>query len=92
MGGNSGTFSGLVANLVATAMGIAGAVDGFLLTIMAFFGVIEPQWQLCFLLILVSLMVMLVMRTLGGLFGWVTLLFAAVLLLHFVLPQLGQQS
>ena len=92
MSGNGGTFSGLVANFVATVMGIAGAIDSFLLTIMALFGIIEPQWQLCFLLTLVSLLVMLVMRTLGGLFGWLALLFAAVLVLHFVLPVLGQHS
>ncbi|MBU6449134.1 MAG: hypothetical protein KGQ26_05850 [Rhodospirillales bacterium] len=92
MGGNSGTFSGLVANFVATVMGIAGAVDSFLLTIMALFGIIEPQWQLCFMLVLISLMVMMVMRTLGGLFGWLALLFAAVMVLHFVVPALGQHS
>ncbi len=92
MGGNSSSFSSLVANFVSNMMGIASAVDSFLLTIMALFGIVEPQWQLCFLLTLVSLLVMMVMRTLGGLFGWAALLFAAILVLHFVLPVLGQHS
>ncbi len=92
MGGGTETFSNLIFNVIATLMTIVGAVDGFLLTIMLMFGIFEPQWQLVFLLTLVSLMVMMVMRTLGGLFGWMALLFAAVLLVHFVVPTLGQAS
>lgn len=92
MGGNSGTFTGFFSNFAATVMGFAGGVDNLLLACMLGLGVVNPQWQLCVLLLLISLMVMLVMRTLGGLFGWVALLFAAVLLLHYILPGLGQQS
>jgi hypothetical protein len=91
MGGNS-TFDGLVSGFAATVMGIAGGVDNFLLASMVALGVVEPQWQFCVLLILIALMVMMVMRTLGGLFGWLALLFAAVLLLHYVVPGLGQQG
>ena len=92
MGGNSGTLGELVGNVAAAIMVIASAVDGFLVAIMNTLGIIEPQWQLCFLLILISLMVMLIMRTLGGLFGWLALLFAAVLVLHYVVPVLGSQA
>ncbi len=92
MGGSGSTFNGLISNFAATVMGIAGVIDSLLLACMAWLGVVEPQWQLVTLLILVSLMVMLIMRTLGGLFGWVALLFAAMLLLHYILPGLGQQS
>ena len=92
MGGDGSTFNGLIANIAATVMGIAGGTDGFLLAGMATVGIIEPQWQFCTLLILISLMVMMVMRTLGGLFGWVALLYAALLLLHYVVPGLGPQG
>ncbi|MDE2240284.1 MAG: hypothetical protein KGJ73_10230 [Rhodospirillales bacterium] len=86
------TFINLVESAGAIVMGIAGGVDGFLLTVMAVVGIADPQWQLCFLLILISLMVMVVMRTLGGFFGWLALLFAVVLVLHFVVPTLGMRS
>ena len=92
MGGNGNAFNDLISSIAATVMSIAGAVDGILVTFMVLVGIVEPQWQVCFLLIFVSLMVMLVMRTLGGLFGWLALLFAAVLLLHYAVPALGQQS
>lgn len=92
MGGDGGAFNGLAEDIAAAVMGIAGAIDGFLLVCMVTVGIIEPEWQLCALLILVSLMIMMVMRTLGGLFGWVALLFAAVLLLHYIVPGLGQQG
>jgi hypothetical protein len=85
------TFNDLVTNTAANVMGIAGAVDAFLLAVMGLLGIVDPQWQLCFLLVLISLMVMIVMRMLGGLFGWLALLFAAVLVLRFVVPVLGMQ-
>lgn len=86
------TLINLVDSAGAIVMGIAGGVDGFLLTMMAIVGIVDPQWQLCFLLVLISLMVMVVMRTLGGFFGWLALLFAVVLVLHFVLPSLAMRS
>lgn len=90
--GGEGPINGVASGFAATVMGIAGVIDGFLLACMAALGVVDPQWQFCVLLVLICLMVMTVMRTLGGLFGWVALLFAAVLLLHYVLPGFGQQS
>lgn len=88
--GGEGAFNGLIANFGTTVMGVAAEIDAALVAIMVALGVVAPQWQLCVMLILTALMVMVVMRTLGGLFGWVALLFAAVLLLHFILPGLGQ--
>ncbi|HTQ72303.1 MAG TPA: hypothetical protein VMH92_12510 [Acidocella sp.] len=89
MDGNGNAFNGLVSDVAATVMGMAGAIDRFLLLCMASLGIIEPQWQLCMLLVLIVLMVVAVMRMLGGLFGWVALLFAAVLLLDYIVPGLG---
>lgn len=90
--GGYGASNGLVANFAATVMGIAGVIDNFLLVLMAEVGILQPQWQLFVLLVLICLVVMMVMRTLGGLFGWFALLFGAVLLLHYILPAIGQQS
>ncbi|MGE4480638.1 hypothetical protein [Acidocella sp.] len=85
-----GGFSGLVSQIVSTIFGLAAAIDNLLVGAMLALGIFAPQWQLCILLIFISLVVMLVMRTLGGLFGWVALLFSIVLLLHYIVPELGQ--
>ncbi|WP_298225424.1 hypothetical protein [Acidocella sp.] len=90
MGGGD-AFNGLILNTAATLMGLVNFIDDFLINIMLVFGIIDPQWQLCFMLFLISLMVMMVMRTLGGLFGWVALLFAILLLLRFILPTVATQ-
>ncbi|MBU6419333.1 MAG: hypothetical protein KGQ79_06345 [Proteobacteria bacterium] len=86
------TFLSLVETGGAFVLGIAGFVDGFLVKLMAFVGIADPRWQLFFLLVIFAVVVAVIMRKLGGLFGWLALLLAAVLVLHFVVPGLGMPS
>jgi len=47
---------------------------------------LSPQRQLYVLLVLIAVLVVLALRTVGGLLGWFVLLFLVLLLLHRIVP------
>lgn len=87
MGG--GAVNGMFWGIIGLVLGIAASIDNILLAGMQGLGIYQPQWQVCILIFIVALAVMMVMRVLGALLGWLTLIFSAVLLVHFVFPALG---
>ena len=63
-----------------------GAVDDLFSTGMRAIGVFDPHVQLYTLLAVIAFYVVLSLRAVGGLLGWVMLFFAVLLLLHRVEP------
>jgi hypothetical protein len=66
-------------------MRFLGIIDDALGGIMASAG-IDPHLQLLIMLIVTVMLVMLALRLVGGLLGWVVLLLLVMLLLHRIVP------
>lgn len=92
MGGDTNNFKALALTFANWVMNVVGPIDDFFVSAMNLVGIVQPQWQVITMLILISAVVMLAMRTLGWLVGWIALIFSSILLLHLILPMLGAQS
>ena len=77
--------------IFALVMGFIGRIDASLTILMTNYG-ISPQWQLYILLTATVVLVVLALRLLGGLIGWAVLILLVLLLLHWVVPSLGNVS
>jgi hypothetical protein len=63
-----------------------GAIDNFFTNIMFSLGILDPHIQAYILLALAAVLVVLALRVLGGLLGWVLLIFIVLLLVHRLVP------
>lgn len=76
---------GLVTICVFLMRGV-GVIDDQFSGLMRAMGVVDPGWQLAILLGLMVFYVVLSLRAVGGMLGWVMLLFGVLLLLHRTVP------
>jgi|GEM_PF-6009684 hypothetical protein len=74
--------------LFAVVMYYAGFVDDAASSFMASWG-IYPPYQLYVFLVITAALVVLALRWLGGLPGWVVLLLLVILLLHRIVPEVS---
>ncbi len=85
-------YAGLVAAgifvVFAFVLAFIGRVDAGLAHFMSSYH-ISPQWQLYILLVATVVLVVLALRLLGGLLGWAVLILLVLLLLHRVVPDVG---
>ncbi len=79
---------GVVAILIVLMRGV-GVIDDLFSAAMRACDVYDPHWQLVILLGLTAFYVVLSLRAVGGMLGWVMLLFAVLLLLHRTVPGLS---
>ena len=79
---------GLVTICMVLMRGV-GVIDDEFTRLMQTCGVFDPHWQLCILLGLTAFYVVLALRAVGGMLGWVMLFFAVLLLLHRTVPGLS---
>ena len=71
--------------LCGMVMRFLGNIDDALGTVMTSVGV-DPHWQFLIMLVVTVMLVVLALRLVGGLFGWVLLLLLVLLMLHRVVP------
>ena len=85
-------YAGLIAAgvfvIFAFVMAFIGRIDAGLAHFMTSYH-ISPHWQLYILLIATVMLVVLALRLLGGLLGWAVLILLVLLLLHRVVPDVG---
>lgn len=71
--------------LCELVMRFLGNIDDVLGGLMTSAG-INPYWQLMIMLVVTVILVVLALRLVGGVLGWVVLLLLVLLLLHRVVP------
>ena len=82
---------GMVTICVVIMRGV-GVIDNLVTVFMYRMGVYDTGWQLGILLAILAFYVVLSLRAVGGMLGWVMLLFGVLLLLHRTVPSLAAPS